>query len=99
MCGIAGITTVNSNRNIHIDTLIGMASFLQHRGPDEYGIYRSQSCGLVSTRLSIVDLAGGQQPIHNEDQSLWIVFNGEIFNYIELKQDLLIKRPSFFNEH
>ncbi len=95
MCGIAGITSVNSNQIIQIDSLIGMASFLQHRGPDEYGIYRSQSCGLVSTRLSIVDLAGGQQPIHNEDQTLWIVFNGEIFNYIELKQDLLKKGHHF----
>jgi asparagine synthase (glutamine-hydrolysing) len=95
MCGIAGITTVNTNQTIQIDSLIGMASFLQHRGPDEYGIYRSQSCGLVSTRLSIVDLAGGQQPIHNEDQTLWIVFNGEIFNYIELKQDLVKKDHRF----
>ncbi len=95
MCGIAGITTFHPHQAIQIDPLIEMAAFLQHRGPDEYGIYRSQTCGLVNTRLSIVDIAGGQQPIHNEDQTLWIVFNGEIFNHLELKQDLIKKGHHF----
>ena len=61
---------------------------LYHRGPDEFGLYRDGHVGMASARLSIIDLAGGQQPISNEDGSLWIVFNGEIFNYIELRTAL-----------
>ncbi len=61
---------------------------LKHRGPDGYGFYRDQGVGLAHARLSIIDLAGGSQPIHNEDQTVWVVFNGEIFNYIELRADL-----------
>jgi asparagine synthase (glutamine-hydrolysing) len=65
-----------------------MITALQHRGPDEAGIYRDDCIGMVSTRLSILDIGGGQQPISNEDGTLWIVFNGEIFNYIELRPGL-----------
>jgi len=65
-----------------------MLSMLRHRGPDEFGIYRDEWAGLGNARLSIIDLAGGQQPIRNEDGSLWIVYDGEIFNYVELRPDL-----------
>ncbi|MGZ5147848.1 MAG: asparagine synthase (glutamine-hydrolyzing), partial [Burkholderiales bacterium] len=86
MCGIAGILnlrpgTVPPPR----DALISMGSALFHRGPDEFGIYRDRSAGLAHARLSIIDLSTGQQPLANEDETLWIVFNGEIFNHIELR--------------
>src|SRR3977135_4295926 len=89
MCGIAGILnlrpgTVPPPR----DALISMGSALFHRGPDEFGLYRDRSAGLAHARLSIVDLSTGQQPLANEDDTLWIVFNGEIFNHIELRAEL-----------
>jgi asparagine synthase (glutamine-hydrolysing) len=65
-----------------------MAAALRHRGPDEFGIYRDAHCGLAHARLSIIDLVTGQQPLTNEDDSLWISFNGEIFNYLELREEL-----------
>jgi asparagine synthase (glutamine-hydrolysing) len=65
-----------------------MASALHHRGPDEFGLYRDRSAGLAHARLSIIDLSTGQQPLANEDGTLWIVFNGEIFNYVELRAEL-----------
>jgi len=65
-----------------------MLGMLRHRGPDEFGILLDGEVGLGNARLSIIDLSGGSQPISNEDETLWIVFNGEIFNYIELRADL-----------
>ena len=65
-----------------------MTGALAHRGPDEYGVYRDGTAGLAHARLSIIDLATGQQPLANESGSLWISFNGEIFNYVELRDDL-----------
>jgi asparagine synthase (glutamine-hydrolysing) len=65
-----------------------MAAMLRPRGPDGYGLYRDEGVGLAHTRLSIIDPAGGSQPMHNEDGSIWITFNGEIFNYIELREQL-----------
>lgn len=66
-----------------------MAGAMLHRGPDEVGIYRDSRAGFAHTRLSIIDLAAGQQPMTNEDGTLWVVFNGEIFNYVELREELL----------
>ena len=88
MCGIGGILNLVEPRPIPDDSLRMMIQALRHRGPDEFGTYRDHLCGLASARLSIVDLSGGQQPIANEDESMWIVFNGEIFNYIELRPQL-----------
>jgi len=65
-----------------------MAAMLRHRGPDGYGLYRDDRVGLAHARLSIIDLSGGAQPIHNEDKSIWVTFNGEIFNYLELRAEL-----------
>jgi asparagine synthase (glutamine-hydrolysing) len=88
MCGIAGVLNLNSAKPIEIEALQQMILAIRHRGPDEFGIYRDDSVGLANARLSIVDLSGGQQPISNEDGTLWIVFNGEIFNYVELRPHL-----------
>ena len=65
-----------------------MLAMIRHRGPDEFGIYLDGPVGLGNARLSIIDLSTGQQPISNEDGTLWIVFNGEIFNYVELRPEL-----------
>jgi asparagine synthase (glutamine-hydrolysing) len=65
-----------------------MLALLRHRGPDEFGILLDRETALGSARLSIIDLSGGSQPIANEDETLWIVFNGEIFNYVELRPEL-----------
>jgi asparagine synthase (glutamine-hydrolysing) len=66
-------------------------------GPDGFGIYRDEQVALGNARLSIIDLAGGDQPIGNEDDSLWIVFNGEIFNYVELRPDPGSARAHLFD--
>ncbi|MBI4206783.1 MAG: asparagine synthase (glutamine-hydrolyzing) [Betaproteobacteria bacterium] len=86
MCGIAGIVDLTSARHgPSREALLRMAGALHHRGPDEFGIYRAPGAGLAHARLSIIDLSTGQQPLANEDGTLWIVFNGEIFNYVELR--------------
>ncbi len=72
-----------------------MLGSLTHRGPDELGLFRDATAGLVHARLSIIDLATGQQPMANHDGSLWLVFNGEIFNYLELKQELQARGRTF----
>ena len=89
MCGIAGIVSLRDDLPPpELDQLGRMAGALKHRGPDEFGIYRDRRAGLSHARLSIIDLASGQQPLSNEDGTLWVVFNGEIFNYIELRDEL-----------
>lgn len=75
-----------------------MLGALQHRGPDDAGLYVDDSVALGQVRLSIIDLDNGHQPIHNEDHSLWIVFNGEIFNYIELREDLVLRGHRFYTD-
>ncbi len=88
MCGITGILNLASAPPPDEGILRRMLAMLRHRGPDEFGIYLDKQAGLGNARLSIIDLSGGQQPIANEDESLWIVFNGEIFNYLELRPGL-----------
>ena len=75
--------------------LENMITALQHRGPDGFGLYKDNNIGLAHARLSIIDIEGGRQPMHNEDKTCWIIFNGEIFNYIELR-DILEKRGHRF---
>ena len=94
MCGIAGIVNLHGNP-IDQGLLRNMIGMVQHRGPDAIGTYIDKRVGLAHARLSIIDLAGGQQPMHNEDKSVWITFNGEIFNYRELRQDLIRKGHTF----
>ena len=73
-----------------------MIESLSHRGPDGYGFYEDQRVGLAHARLSIIDLASGDQPIHNEDRTVWVVLNGEIFNYIELRAELEGRGHTFY---
>jgi asparagine synthase (glutamine-hydrolysing) len=94
MCGIAGILS-RGGEPASREALARMASALSHRGPDERGMYRDRFVGLAHTRLSIIDLATGQQPMANEDETLWVVFNGEIFNYVELREELLALGHTF----
>jgi asparagine synthase (glutamine-hydrolysing) len=95
VCGIAGIINLKPSPPIEADVLARMIAALRHRGPDEFGIYRDEWAGLGSARLSIVDLEGGQQPIGNEDGTVWTVFNGEIFNYVEVRADLEARGHTF----
>jgi asparagine synthase (glutamine-hydrolysing) len=89
MCGIAGVVSLRAGLEpAGLDALARMAGALRHRGPDETGAFRAARAALVHTRLSIIDLSTGQQPLSNEDGSLWISFNGEIFNYVELRAEL-----------
>lgn len=88
MCGIAGIVERAAAAPITEPQLRTMLAMIRHRGPDQFGIYLDSQVGLGNARLSIIDLSHGQQPISNEDQSLWIVFNGEAFNYVELRPEL-----------
>jgi asparagine synthase (glutamine-hydrolysing) len=85
MCGICGIAAGRGGPPISKEILEKMNRSIIHRGPDEDGFYLTDTVGLASRRLSIIDLTSGKQPIPNEDQTLWIVFNGEIYNYRELR--------------
>lgn len=96
MCGIAGIFNLHRNQEISLNALKGMIAMIHHRGPDGFGFYRDERAGLAHARLSIIDLEGGWQPIHNEDKTVWIIFNGEIFNYKELRGDLEKKGHRFY---
>ncbi len=94
MCGIAGVMTADGEVPSPA-ALNGMIRMIRHRGPDESGVHVEPCVGLAHARLSIIDLAGGSQPMRNEDSSLWITFNGEIFNYLELREDLIKKGHAF----
>lgn len=88
MCGIIGITNWRGDSPPDEGLLRRMLGIIRHRGPDEFGLYRDARAGIGCARLSIVDLQTGQQPIPNEDGSLWIVFNGEVYNHPELRAEL-----------
>jgi asparagine synthase (glutamine-hydrolysing) len=96
MCGICGIYNFRSSEPVALPRLETMNTTLYHRGPNDEGYYVDGSLGIAMRRLSIIDVAGGKQPIHNEDESIWIVFNGEIFNYPELSDFLKKKGHSFY---
>ena len=87
MCGIVGIVR-NDGTPVDEQLLTRMCNAIRHRGPDDDGFYLNGSVGLGMRRLAIIDLKGGAQPIHNQDRSSWIVFNGEIYNYLELRAKL-----------
>ncbi|MFQ5807651.1 MAG: asparagine synthase (glutamine-hydrolyzing) [Phycisphaerae bacterium] len=90
MCGIAGIVSLSPDARVDLPPLRAMAAQLVHRGPDEEGFYQDPQgrCGFGFRRLAIIDVEGGHQPISNEDGSVWLVFNGEIYNFRELREEL-----------
>src|SRR6516164_11828924 len=95
MCGIAGVIDLTGKRPVPRKVLQTMADALVHRGPDEDGFFEQPGLGLASRRLSIVGLADGRQPIRNEDGSIVVVFNGEFFDYPEMKAELEAKGHRF----
>jgi asparagine synthase (glutamine-hydrolysing) len=95
MCGICGIYESSADAVVHRSTLKAMADTIQHRGPDAEGFYASGPVGLAHRRLSIIDLEGGAQPLSNEDGTVWIAFNGEIYNFQELNRRYLSSGHSF----
>ncbi|MBP2314937.1 asparagine synthase (glutamine-hydrolyzing) [Azospirillum soli] len=98
MCGVAGVLAGPRAEAPDLDELKRMIAMIGHRGPDGYGFYRDDRIGLAHARLSIVGLAGGFQPIHNEERTLWISFNGEIFNHVELRRDLEARGHRFYTQ-
>ena len=95
MCGIAGIIDFRQEE-IEESILRRMLGLIRHRGPDAFGIYIGKNAGLAHARLSIIDLTGGDQPIHNEDKTVWIVYNGEVFNYPELREEVERRGHRFY---
>lgn len=95
MCGITGFVNADS-RPVDRDVLARMNQAITHRGPDDDGFYVKDGIGLAMRRLSIIDLASGKQPIHNSDGTKWIVFNGEIYNYQEIRRDLDARGHKFY---
>src|SRR5437762_11688595 len=95
MCGIAGVLHADLTRSVDRAALQRMADAIAHRGPDAEGTWTGPGVGLAHRRLSIIDLAGGDQPISNEDGSIQVVFNGEIYNYQRLRAELQSKGHCF----
>jgi asparagine synthase (glutamine-hydrolysing) len=95
MCGIAGIVNYYEKREVPKRLVESMVAVLEHRGPDDVGIYAKGNVGLGIRRLSVIDVEKGHQPIGNEDNSIWVVYNGEIYNYQQLRQELEKKRHRF----
>ena len=88
MCGIAGIVGAEEQGSTGYDELRRMCQTLIHRGPDSEGLFIKGGAALGMRRLQIIDLVGGEQPIFNEDRAVWVVFNGEIYNFRELRKEL-----------
>ena len=95
MCGICGKMNFEQNNSIYPALIQSMLNTIRHRGPDDEGLYVKSSTGLGHRRLSIIDLSRGHQPLSNEDGTVWIVFNGEIYNYQELRSFLISKGHVF----
>src|SRR5215213_3255474 len=88
MCGISGIISREGVTREDLARVASMSRALVHRGPDDFGVFDAQHVALASRRLSIIDLGGGRQPLYNEDRSLPLVANGEIYNHAELRRRL-----------
>lgn len=95
MCGISGILNWDGQRQIACGELQGMMDLLAHRGPDDQGTFTGSGIGLGHRRLSIIDLGTGQQPMHSRDGRLCIIYNGEVYNYLELRRNLIQKGYQF----
>src|SRR5215469_8862600 len=91
MCGIAGWLNGSHDQQ----TLLAMVEALNHRGPESVGVYDGARVQLGHARLSIVDVEGGRQPLQNEDGTIWVIANGEIFNYVELREELIAQGHHF----
>jgi len=98
MCGIAGVVSAERESGISEALVRHMCNQIVHRGPDDEGIYVADGAGLGMRRLSIIDLSGGHQPVFNEDRSAWIVFNGEIYNFPELRAELESRGHRFYTK-
>src|SRR2546427_4423993 len=98
MCGIVGVFGADPERSVDKEWLDAMGMALFHRGPDGGGFYVDGPFGFSMRRLSIIDLETGDQPLANEDGSVWVVFNGEVYNYRELRHHLLSKDHRFKTE-
>lgn len=98
MCGIAGVLNFDRGMGVNRPLLQAMCDAIHHRGPDDEGFYVNGAVGLGVRRLRIIDLSTGDQPIHNEDRTVWIVFNGEIYNYKELRAALEQKGHRFYTQ-
>jgi asparagine synthase (glutamine-hydrolysing) len=98
MCGIAGVVSTTRESNITEALVHHMCEQIVYRGPDDEGLYVADGAGLGMRRLSIIDLSGGHQPVFNEDRSSWVVFNGEIYNFPELRSELE-SRGHHFRSH
>jgi asparagine synthase (glutamine-hydrolysing) len=96
VCGIAGFVGLRAQAENARELLERMIGTLSHRGPDGFGYRLEAPAGLAHSRLAIIDLAGGDQPIRNEDGTVWVVFNGEIFNYLELRESLEARGHRFY---
>src|SRR3954465_939801 len=88
MCGIAGKFNFNPQQPVGRERLAAMTGVIAHRGPDADGYYVGDGIGLGHRRLSIIDLSTGDQPLSNEDGTIWTVFNGEIYNFAEVRKEL-----------
>ena len=95
MCGIAGQFNFQRHEPVERETIVRMARSIAHRGPDDEGFFIAGPVGLGFRRLSIIDLAGGHQPMSNSEETVWIIFNGEIYNYKELRAELQSKGHEF----
>jgi asparagine synthase (glutamine-hydrolysing) len=96
MCGIAGMAGQRTDVRVDEATVHRMCQAIVHRGPDDEGIFVKDGVGLGMRRLSIIDLSGGHQPVFNEDRTVWVVFNGEIYNFPELRRDLENRGHRFY---
>src|SRR5690606_1356925 len=95
MCGISGIVDLKGRRPIERGVLRSMNGSLAHRGPDGEGFHFEPGVGLGHRRLSIIDLEGGKQPLYNEDETVVVTYNGEIYNYRELASELVSRGHRF----
>jgi len=98
MCGICGVFNFKNDKPLDPAVLKRMCDTLKHRGPDEEGYYTSGQIGLGIRRLSIIDLSTGSQPIHNEDKSIWVIDNGEIYNFQDLRKELENRGHKFYTK-
>jgi asparagine synthase (glutamine-hydrolysing) len=98
MCGIAGIISLKGPLSLLDGRLDKLGNAIEHRGPDDFGIFSNDSAQFIHRRLSIIDLSGGHQPMYNEDSSVVVVYNGEIYNFKEIREELMAKGHQFVTQ-